>query len=275
MAPDEGTKSPISMNNTNKAVSPKMKTLSQDSLVSGEERFYSFQSSTASLPSSLNMGAMQLDSTSSLNINELKNSIPKTLQSSQSSDNILRLMHQELSELNSKYDIAIKTNAQLRAVLADYERTMAQIIESRKSGDSHTLEHLKQDKQKLAADLQMAQIAFQNLHQRYEELKGKAEDLKAQDTLHRTRIAEFQAELTNAERRYESLRRQAESKLEEAEREINTVRESMESELAVMRARLHKSDLRITSLESTIEAKTRENAELMTICDELIGKMDK
>ena len=90
----------------------------------------------------------------------------------------------------------------------------------------------------------------------------KAEDLKAQDTTHRTRIAECQAELTNAERRYESLRRQAETKLEEAEKEINTIRESMESELAVMRARLHKADLRITSLESTIEAKTRENAEL-------------
>lgn len=275
MVSGEGIKSPPPPDNTTKTISSKMINLSQDSLVSGEERFYSFQSSTASLPSSLNVGVIQLDSTSSLNINELKNSTPKILQPSQSSDNILRLMHQELSELNSRYDLAIKTNAQLRTVLADYERTMAQVIESRKSGDSHTLEHLKQGKQKLAADLQMAQIAFQNLHQRYEELKGRAEDLRAQDTTHRTRIAEFQAELANAERRYESLRRQAESKLEEAEREINMVRESMESELAVMRARLHKSDLRITSLESTIEAKTRENAELMIICDELIGKMDK
>lgn len=278
MTPSEGIKSPPPPppDNTGKSISPKMLALSQDSLVSGEERFYSLQSSTASLPSSLNVGAIQLDSTSSLNINELKNSTSRILQPSQSNENILRLMHQELSDLNSRYDIAIKTNAQLRTVLTDYERTMTQIIESRKSGESsHTLEHFKQDKQKLAADLQMAQIAFQNLHQRYEELKGRAEDLRAQDTTHRSRIAEFQAELANAERRYESLRRQAESKLEEAEREINMVRESMESELAVMRARLHKADLRITSLESTIEAKTRENAELMTICDELIGKMDK
>lgn len=216
-----------------------------------------------------------MDSASSLNINELKSNTLKTLQPSQSTDGILHLMHQEISDLNAKYDIAIKTNAQLRTVLADYERTMAQIIEARKTEDNKTLEQVRQERQKVVADLQMAQIAFQNLHQRYEELKVKAQDLKAQDTTHRTRIAECQAELASAERRYEALRRQAETKLEEAEREINMIRESMESELAVMRARLHKSDLRITSLESMIETKSRENAELMIICDELIGKMDK
>src|ERR1700736_5621865 len=99
MAPEEESKSSSLINDISKFVSPKMKTLSQDSLNSGEERFYSLQSSTASLPSSLNMGAIQLDSASSLDINELKNNAHNALQSSHSNDNILRLMHQELSEM--------------------------------------------------------------------------------------------------------------------------------------------------------------------------------
>lgn len=55
---------------------------------------------------------------------------------------------------------------------------------------------------------------------------------------------------------------------------LNT-KASLENELSVTRAKLLKSELKINSLESSIEAKTRENSELMTICDELIHKMDK
>lgn len=50
---------------------------------------------------------------------------------------------------------------------------------------------------------------------------------------------------------------------------------SLENELSVTKAKLLKSELKISSLEASIEAKTRENNELMTICDELIHKMDR
>lgn len=53
------------------------------------------------------------------------------------------------------------------------------------------------------------------------------------------------------------------------------VKATLENELSVTKAKLLKSELKISSLESAIEAKTRENSELMTICDELIHKMDR
>lgn len=53
------------------------------------------------------------------------------------------------------------------------------------------------------------------------------------------------------------------------------IKASLENELSATKAKLLKSELKISSLESGIEAKTRENSELMTICDELIKKMDK
>ena len=52
-------------------------------------------------------------------------------------------------------------------------------------------------------------------------------------------------------------------------------KETLELELSSSKAKLLKSELKISSLESAIESKSRENSELMTICDELIHKMDK
>lgn len=57
--------------------------------------------------------------------------------------------------------------------------------------------------------------------------------------------------------------------------ESKNLKESLEYELSATKAKLLKSELKINSLESAMEAKTRENSELMTICDELIHKMDK
>ena len=57
--------------------------------------------------------------------------------------------------------------------------------------------------------------------------------------------------------------------------ENKSVKEGLEYELSATKAKLLKSELKISSLESAIETKTRENSELMTICDELIHKMDK
>ena len=57
--------------------------------------------------------------------------------------------------------------------------------------------------------------------------------------------------------------------------ESKNTRESLENELSVTKAKLLKSELKISSLDAAIEAKSRENSELMTICDELIHKMDK
>lgn len=52
------------------------------------------------------------------------------------------------------------------------------------------------------------------------------------------------------------------------------IKANLENELSATKAKLLKSESRITSLESAVEAKNQENNELMTICDELIKKMD-
>lgn len=87
-------------------------------------------------------------------------------------------------------------------------------------------------------------------------------------------IAGLQAELTNADRRYDALRQHAEQKLLDANNQIQRVQASMDVELSATKAKLLKAELRIGSLEESLTSKTKENKELGAICDELIQKID-
>ncbi|NXX87806.1 TACC3 protein, partial [Centropus bengalensis] len=56
---------------------------------------------------------------------------------------------------------------------------------------------------------------------------------------------------------------------------IAQVRSKAASETAALQATLRKEQMRIQSLERSLEQKTKENEELTKICDDLILKMEK
>ncbi|NXJ00692.1 TACC3 protein, partial [Psophia crepitans] len=60
-----------------------------------------------------------------------------------------------------------------------------------------------------------------------------------------------------------------------ANEEIAQVRSKAKSEAAALQASLRKEQMRIQSLERSLEQKTKENDELTKICDDLILKMEK
>lgn len=58
-----------------------------------------------------------------------------------------------------------------------------------------------------------------------------------------------------------------------ANQELDQMRRTHQAELAKMNAMLKKSEVKSTSLEESLEQKTKENQELASICDELISKV--
>ncbi|NXQ33500.1 TACC3 protein, partial [Alaudala cheleensis] len=60
-----------------------------------------------------------------------------------------------------------------------------------------------------------------------------------------------------------------------ANEEIAQVRSKAKLETAALQATLRKEQMRIQSLERSLEQKTKENDELTKICDDLILKMEK
>ena len=51
------------------------------------------------------------------------------------------------------------------------------------------------------------------------------------------------------------------------------MKRSLEGESSRMKAVLKKTEMRLTSVETSLEQKTKENEELTTLCDELINKL--
>merc|ERR1712179_751163 len=97
-------------------------------------------------------------------------------------------------------------------------------------------------------------------------LKTNEDNLKANVTNLSTRYKK-------GKERYELLKTHAETKLNEANSRIAEIQRSKSAEIAKLTALLRKAEMRVASLERSLEQKSRENQELTTICDELIGKV--
>lgn len=104
----------------------------------------------------------------------------------------------------------------MRTMLAEYEKTLAQFIDARRTRpDQHSsFDQIVQDKKKLELEIQTLQISYQNLHQRYEDLKGLQEQSRINDATLRQSIQVLQQELASTVRTLENTRRAYEDKIE-------------------------------------------------------------
>ncbi len=197
----------------------------------------------------------------------------------------VELLQGEVDVLQEKLAAALQSGAEMRAMLGEYELTMEQMIRARNGTPPTTLRCPPDDnvegggedgreRRQLAVDLRAMTIAFANCKERYEEARHIVEKVRAHEEGLKANISALQTELASGARRYDELRRHAEGKLCEANEELFTLKSTLEIELSSTRAKLHKAELRISSLEGALEGKTRENGELMAICDDLIQKID-
>jgi chromosome segregation ATPase len=122
----------------------------------------------------------------------------------------------EIGVLQEKYEASLHSNTEMRAMLSEYEKTLAQFIDARRSRpDQHSsLEQLLADKKKLELELQTIQISYQNLHQRYDDMKGLQEQARINDATLRQSIQVLQQELATTVRTLDNTRRSYEEKLE-------------------------------------------------------------
>ena len=54
---------------------------------------------------------------------------------------------------------------------------------------------------------------------------------------------------------------------------MENVKRSLEGDSSKLKAVLKKTEMRLASVESTLDQKTKENEELTKLCDELINKL--
>ncbi|KAM6186273.1 transforming acidic coiled-coil-containing protein 2 [Rhynchocyon petersi] len=184
----------------------------------------------------------------------------------------------EVTEWKDKYEESRREVMEMRKIVAEYEKTIAQMIEDEqreKSVSHHTVQQLVLEKEQALADLNSVEKSLADLFRRYEKMKEVLEGFRKNEEVLKKCAQEYLSRVRKEEQRYQALKVHAEEKLDRANAEIAQVRGKAQQEQAAYQASLRKEQLRVDALERTLEQKNKEIEELTKICDELIAKMGK
>ncbi|XP_071609389.1 transforming acidic coiled-coil-containing protein 3 isoform X2 [Heliangelus exortis] len=184
----------------------------------------------------------------------------------------------EAEEWKKKYDKLHMEYKEMGKIVAEFESTITQMIEDaqkQKELAKREMQRLVEEKQQVISDLNSMEKSFSELFKRFEKQKDVLEGYRKNEEALKRCVEDYVARIKKEEQRYQVLKAHAEEKLQQANEEIAQVRSKANSETAALQASVRKEQMRIQSLEKSLEQKTKENDELTKICDDLILKMGK
>ncbi|OXB78812.1 UNVERIFIED_CONTAM: hypothetical protein H355_011830 [Colinus virginianus] len=184
----------------------------------------------------------------------------------------------ESLEWKKKYNKLHMEYKEMGKIVAEFEGTITQMMEDaqkQKELSKKEIQRIVEEKQQVISDLNSMEKSFSELFKRFEKQKEVLEGYRKNEEALKKCAEEYLARIKKEEQRYQALKAHAEEKLHQANEEIAQVRNKAKSETAALQASLRKEQMRIQSLERSLEQKTKENDELTKICDDLILKMEK
>ncbi|NXY44675.1 TACC3 protein, partial [Ceuthmochares aereus] len=184
----------------------------------------------------------------------------------------------EIEEWKRKCDELRMGYKEMGKIVAEYEGTITQLMEDaqkQKEFSKKEMQRMAEEKQQVISDLSSMEVSFSELFKRFEKQKEVLEGYRKNEEALKRCAEEYLARIKKEEQRYQALKAHAEEKLHQANEGIAQVRSRAASETAALQASLRKEQMRIQSLERSLEQKTKENEELTKICDDLILKMEK
>lgn len=184
----------------------------------------------------------------------------------------------EVSNWKQKFEERKQEVTEMRKIVAEYEKTIAQMIEDEqrsKMTSQKALHNMTMERDTALADLNSVERSLSDVFRRYENMKSTLEGFKKNEEVLKKCAQEYLARVKQEEQRYQTLKLHAEEKLDKANEEIAQVRAKLSSENVALTASLRKEQMRVESLEQALQQKNQEIVELTKICDELIAKMGK
>ncbi|XP_020840890.1 transforming acidic coiled-coil-containing protein 1 isoform X1 [Phascolarctos cinereus] len=184
----------------------------------------------------------------------------------------------EANEWKKKYEETRQEVLEMRKIVAEYEKTIAQMIEDEQRTNmtsQKSFQQLTMEKEQALADLNSVERSLSDLFRRYENLKGVLEGFKKNEEALKKCAQDYLTRVKQEEQRYQALKLHAEEKLDKANEEIAQVRTKAKAESAALHAGLRKEQMKVESLERALQQKNQEIEELTKICDELIAKLGK
>ncbi|XP_053500797.1 transforming acidic coiled-coil-containing protein 1 isoform X3 [Ictalurus furcatus] len=182
----------------------------------------------------------------------------------------------EANEWKRKYEESRMEVLEMRKIVAEYEKTVAQMIEDeqrKNMGSQKSVQQLITERDQALSDLNSVERSLSDLFRRYENMKTVLEGFKKNEEVLKKCAQEYLARVKQEEQRYNTLKIHAEEKLDKANEEIAQVRARSNAECVALNASLRKEQMKVESLERALEQKNQEIEELTKICDELIAKL--
>ncbi|KAM6947642.1 uncharacterized protein tacc1 [Lycodopsis pacificus] len=183
----------------------------------------------------------------------------------------------EVNEWKRKYEESRTEVLEMRKIVAEYEKTVAQMIEDEQQQKSlscsKSVRQLTVERDQAIADLNSVERSFADLFRRYENMKGVLEGFKKNEEVLKKCAQDYLMRIKQEEQRYQTLKLHAEEKLDKANEDIAQVRAKADSESVALNASLRKEQMKVDSLERAVLQKNQEIEELTKICDELIAKL--
>ncbi|XP_042344215.1 transforming acidic coiled-coil-containing protein 1-like isoform X2 [Plectropomus leopardus] len=184
----------------------------------------------------------------------------------------------EANDWKKKFEDSRQEVSEMRKIVAEYEKTIAQMIEDEqrnKQSSQKALHAVTMEKEAALADLNSVERSLSDVFRRYENMKSTLDGFKKNEEVLKKCAQEYLARVKQEEQRYQTLKLHAEEKLDKANEEIAQVRAKASSENMALTASLRKEQMKNESLEQALLQKNQEMEELTKICDELIAKMGK
>ncbi|XP_070293020.1 transforming acidic coiled-coil-containing protein 1-like isoform X1 [Salvelinus sp. IW2-2015] len=184
----------------------------------------------------------------------------------------------ETNDWRRKYEDSRQEVMEMRKIVAEYEKTIAQMIEDEQRNtmsSQKSLQAVSMEKESALTDLNSVERSLSGMFRRYENMKSTLDGFKKNEEVLKKCAQEYLARVKQEEQRYQTLKLHAEEKLDKANEDIAQVRSKASSESVALTASLRKEQMRVESLEKALQQKTEEIEELTKICDELIAKMGR
>lgn len=168
-----------------------------------------------------------------------------------------------------------KTISKMSNVVEAYERTIAELISEKEiliRNHEEECENLKQDNEINAQHLESLEKTFSNLYAKYERMKKNAIKYKENEDKLLEKVMKLEECLRAQEQRYEKMKSHAMSQLEIANTKIDEAIRNHSQEAAKLKAQIKKEEVYRISINEQLIQKSKENEQLVKICDELISE---
>lgn len=167
-------------------------------------------------------------------------------------------------------------NQKFQTVAVEFERIFQQLIKDKDESENKLKSEildLTKERDHLQEDVVGVERAFDDLHRRFEKLKTKVEEFKKNEDILQHAVETYKQQLEKEKQKYTALKKHAEEKIDMANSDIEKLRKSTGIENQTLKAELRKAEIKISSLELSVQQKDQENQQLTNLLEDLLSKV--